>query len=255
VAEILIQRKRRRSMWPWLLGLLALALLPLPFMIAPDRRVAARERRAPGDSVIQRDTTTVPDTASSRLAQTAATAAAADTAATAAPGRERTTVTAGGSIAPPDTSQPMPPVRSATPAKGASSEESVERFIAAGDPKSDARAHRQYTAGGLRRLADELRSVGASEAGVRAIRVNADSLQMASARRSARPDYARAAFLAAVHELDVLRGRYRVAIDTGRLRSSAWAIRPERPLDTQRGMVQQFFETARDALHSLPRSQ
>jgi hypothetical protein len=147
----------------------------------------------------------------------------------------------------------MPASRSATPATDSSSEDSFERFIAAKNPKSNERAHRQYTAGALRRLADELRSVGASEAGVRAIRINADSLQMASARRSARPDYARAAFLAAVHELDVLRGRYSVAVDTGRLRSTAWAIRPDRPLDTQRGTVQQFFETARDALHSLSR--
>jgi hypothetical protein len=105
----------------------------------------------------------------------------------------------------------------------------------------------------LRRLADELATLGASTAGLRAIRVHADSLRTASARRGAQPDYARAAFLAALHELDMLRGRYRVPVDTGRLRATAWAIRPDRPLAAQRGTVQRFFETARDALHALAR--
>src|SRR3712207_5291060 len=44
VAEILIQRRRHRNVWPWLLGLLALALLPLPFMAA-DRGGRSEVRR------------------------------------------------------------------------------------------------------------------------------------------------------------------------------------------------------------------
>lgn len=245
MAEILIQRKRRRSIWPWLLGLLALALLPLPFMNDPDQLPAAPATTARRDSVIQRDTATLRDTAAARSVAATAPAAPRDA--------ERTTATAAGSIAPVDTTRPTSTVPPATAAKGASSEDSFERFIAAGDPKSDERAHRQFTAGGLRRLADELRSLGASPAGVTTIRLNADSLQMPRARRSARPDYARAAFLAAVRELDVLRERYKIPVDTGRLRSTAWAIRPDRPLVNQRGTVQQFFESARDALHSLSR--
>jgi hypothetical protein len=246
VAEILIQRKRRRSIWPWLLGLLALALLPLPFMNDPDQVPAASARTARRDSVTQRDTTTLRDTTAGP--PVAATAPAASQ------GPERTTATAAGSIATADTTRPTPAVPLTTTATGASSDGSFERFIAAGDPKSDERAHRQFTADGLRRLADELRSLGASPAGVKTIRVNADSLQMPRARRGARPDYARAAFLAAVHELDELRARDKAPVDTGRLRSTAWAIRPDRPLVTQRGTVQRFFEAARDALHSLSRS-
>jgi hypothetical protein len=58
-----------------------------------------------------------------------------------------------------------------------------------------------------------------------------------------------------VREFDVLRERHRVAVDTARLRSAAWAIRPSESLLEQRGRVQTFFERARDALQSLPRRQ
>jgi hypothetical protein len=77
---------------------------------------------------------------------------------------------------------------------------------------------------------------------------------MTNTRGSADPDQARAAFLAAVRELDLLRGRYRVAIDTGGLRAAAWAIRPDQRLLAQRTTIQTFFERARDALQALSRS-
>jgi hypothetical protein len=106
----------------------------------------------------------------------------------------------------------------------------------------------------LRRLADELRALGASEAGVAVIRVHADSLQMPNARSAARPDYARAAFLGAVRELDVLRQRRRARVNVAGLRSTAWAINPRRSLAAQRATVDRFFTSARDALNSLSRS-
>jgi hypothetical protein len=232
VAEILIQRKRRRRVWPWVLGLLVLALLPWPFLGNRDDAPAARGPIAGRDTLTRRDTTTRRDTAA------------------------RTTATAAGAIAPAATVAPTPPPKAETatvaPTSPAPAETSFERFIAARDPSPDERAHRRYTANGLRRLANELRTLGASEAGVRVIRVNADSV-MSTSRGSARPDYARAAFLAAVREIDLLGERYAVAVDTARLRAAAWAIKPDRRLVAQGGTVQTFFETARDALHSLSR--
>jgi hypothetical protein len=236
VAEILIQRKRRRRVWPWLLGLLVLALLPWPFLGNRDDGTAARARIARGDTVVGRDTVARRDTVAQRDTTT------------------RTTAIAAGTIAPAATTPPTtPPTKTdtvAAPASPAATGTSFERFIAAGSPNADERAHRRYTANGLRRLADELRALGASDAGVRAIRVNADSVA-STAQGSARPDYARAAFLAAVREIDLLGGRYAVAVDTGRLRAAAWAIEPDRRLLAQRGRVQTFFEAARDALHSV----
>lgn len=249
MAEILIQRKRRRRVWPWLLGLAALALLPLPFLGKRDEGPTPPVQIARRDTVLRRDTATLRDTAT----RTAAAASGADT----PQSGTRTTATAAGAIAPAATAPPTAPAPKAetvtvAPTNPSPTGTSFDRFIAARDPSPDERTHRRYTANGLRRLADELRTLGASEAGVRMIRVSADSL-MSTGRASARPDYARAAFLAAVREIDVLGGRYAARVDTGRLRAAAWAIRPDRRLLAQRGRVQTFFETARDALDSLSR--
>jgi hypothetical protein len=127
-------------------------------------------------------------------------------------------------------------------------------LIAAGPATASDRGQREYTAEALRSLADELRTLGASSAGVRAIVANADSLRMNGTRQTAHPDYARAGFLAAVREMDLLRGRYRAPLDTGALRAAAWAIRPDQRFVAQRGIVQTFFQRARDALHVLSRS-
>jgi hypothetical protein len=249
VAEILIQRKRRRSVWPWLLGLLAMALLLLPFLGGRNGATVARERVARRDTVARPDTTGPRDTAS-RTAVAASRGGAPESPA-------RTTAIAAGAIAP---APPALPTASSagvdtvarSPAIRPAAGTAFERFIAAGNRSVDERAHRRYTTNGLRRLADELRTLGASEAGVRTIRANADSV-MSTARASMRPDFARAAFLAAVREFDLLGGRYSIPVDTGRLRAAAWSITPNRRLLAQRGTVQTFFESARDALHSLSR--
>jgi hypothetical protein len=74
-SEIPVQPKRRRSVWPWLLGLLALVLLPLLFM---------RDRR--DDTAALSDTAAVVDTTGrfgGRTTGTAAGAIARDTGAAA----------------------------------------------------------------------------------------------------------------------------------------------------------------------------
>ena len=261
MAEILIQRRRQRSVWPWLLGLLALALLPLPFL-GDDRdgARAPRGRAATGPVPARADSTTLRDTTSPAAAVTGSSAAArGETGGAVGQSAGRTTATAAGALAPggsgpaagavtapvgPTTAAPTTPLPTGTP---------FERFVAARNPNPNDREQRDYTAGALHRLGDELRSLGASSNGVRAIRAYADSLLMPRASRNAHADYARAAFLAALRELDVLQARLSVPVDTARLRSTAWAIRTDQRLVAQRGTVQRFFEAARDALHSLSR--
>ncbi|MDQ3997620.1 MAG: hypothetical protein M3303_11480, partial [Gemmatimonadota bacterium] len=170
----------------------------------------------------------------------------------------RTTALAAGAVAPnrppaPGAAVATPPAVTAAPTAPAAGGTPFERFIAARDPNPNDSEQRQYTAAALRHLADELRALGASASGIRSIRAYADSLRMPRVRGSAHADYARAAFLAAVRELDLLRARRSAAVDTARLRSTAWAIRPDQRLAAQRGTVQRFFEAARDALHSLSR--
>jgi hypothetical protein len=262
VAEIVIQRRRQRSIWPWLLGLLALALLPLPFLGAGgDEPRAIGNRTTPRDTADRRDTSAATDTATARAGKLGGAAAAA--------GASRTTGTATGTVVPAAPSGATGTTRpaAAAPSGGASPPGAGPAVTAAsrgrptfGSLIAGRRArlgdaeHRQFTAQALRLLAEELRALGASRTGVRAIRVHADSLVMARARRGARPDYARAAFLAAVHEFDVLRRRYAASVDTSRLRDAAWAIRTDRPWLEQQRSVDAFFETANDALQSLSRA-
>jgi hypothetical protein len=130
---------------------------------------------------------------------------------------------------------------------------SFSRFTATTRAPTNERAHREYAADALQRLATELRALGATEKGVAAITAYADSLEMANARSAARPDYARAAFLGAVHQFDLLRARNRGRVNVARLRSAAWAIDPRRPLVAQRATVERFFAAARDALDALSR--
>jgi hypothetical protein len=223
VAEIRIQRKRRPKVWPWVVGALALVLLLLiPFRANEDDTAVA--------PVVSRVDTTPPSDTSSRV-----------------------TTTAAGAVAPAP-SAPRPAADTVVASDTASTESALDRFLASPDSSRGERAHREYTSTGLRGLADELETRGASAAGVATIRAHADSLRTSSARKARHADYTRTAFLAAVREIDELRGRSGgAAVDTARLRAAAWAIRPDRRLLAQRRRVQTFFESARDAMHALSR--
>jgi hypothetical protein len=244
---------------------LALALLPLPFLAADrDDEPVVRRASARRDTTAPRDTGRGPDTLSSGGATAAAAGGSGGGGASASGAGDRTTTTAAGAVAPvagggppAPTARPLGAPAPTAPSSGTAADPSAtpfERHIAVRDRNRDEREQRRYTAQGLWLLADELRALGASASGLRAIRANADSLVIAGARRNAHPDYARAAFLAAIRELDMLGARSRAPVDTGRLRSIAWAIRPNQALLAQRRTVQSFFESARDALHVLSRA-
>jgi hypothetical protein len=76
---------------------------------------------------------------------------------------------------------------------------------------------------------------------------------MPNSRSAAHPDYARAAFLGAIREIDLLRSRHRATINMQRLRNAAWAINPRRTLVAQRTTITRFLEAARSAVDSLTR--
>ena len=295
MAEILIQRKRRRRVWPWLLSLVVLALLPLPFLGDRGEQRTVERPRPRGDTTMRRDTAAATvaaaDSGAIQVPGAGVTAAASDGSAGAAargqpatgqpaPGEvaagarvtspspggaspgspsssvasstvglprersERTTAMSAGTIAPMDTA----------PASRATSDRaSFSRFTATTKAPTSERAHREYTADALDRLAAELRALGSNAAGVSVITAHADSLRMPNAGSAARPDYARAAFLGAVHQFDLLQSRNRGRVNVARMRSTAWAIDPRRSLIAQRATVERFFAAARDALDSLSR--
>jgi hypothetical protein len=173
---------------------------------------------------------------------------------------ERTTATSAGTIAPAETPRAASPATSAASTAPSSAgpgssprDASFSRYTATTKAPTNERAHREYTAEALDRLAAELRALGANAAGVSVITAHADSLRMPNARGAAHPDYARAAFLGAVHQFDLLRARNRGRVNIARLRSAAWAIDAHRPLVAQRATVERFFAAARDALDSLSR--
>ena len=269
MAEILIQRRRQRNVWPWLLGLLALALLPVPFLAAddddrrePGRTVAPRDTAPPADTTAMLDSAAVPGVVApgggasgSGGRSIAAAQAGAEPTGSARAGNERQTATAAGTVAPTAAGTVATAPGTAPPPRGgaapSATPQSFERFIVVTTPPSGDREYRDFTSTGLRLLADELRALGATSLGLRAIRAYADSLRITSGRAGAHPDYARAAFLAAIRELDLLRGRHRVAVDTGALRAAAWSIRTDERLVAQRARVHTFFAIAHDALRAV----
>ena len=202
MAEIPIQRKEGRSIWPWIIGLIILALLIWFFM---------RNRRSD-------DTTTT----------------RSDTTVTTSPG-----ALAGGS----DTAG-----QSAN-ANGAGATSEFASWVSAVDTNRDEAGQHQYTAGGIRRLADALAAVGATGAGLDNMRKQADALQNSSASSTKHADMARSAFLSAADEFDSLKGSHS-GIDVGKVRGAAEAVKPGAHLLAQKDKVQNFFETARDALQS-----
>jgi hypothetical protein len=246
VAEILIQRRRHRSIWPWLLGLLALALLPLPFVSdGRGEATSARTRTTRQDTVARSDTLRRRDTTTS--------GGGAVSTGGAARSAERASGTAAGAVVPAG-SRPAETVTDPAPTSAPSAGTRFEHFIASTTRSGRDSDHREFTVQALHLLADDLRELGASAAGVRAIRANADSLRTNRTRPNANPDHARAAFLAAIRELDLLRARYRVAVDTGSLRSAAWALRPNDSWSAQRAPIERFFEGAREAVQSVSRA-
>jgi hypothetical protein len=281
VAEILIRRRRRRGVWPLRLLLILVAALLLLYLNErterPSPRVAVRGDTTVRNVAAARDSIPVssaqdssapvgsravssapvssapglapvapapagPAASSSRPSEpargqpTPGLVVAGQSPDTTRAARERTTTTSGGTIAP-----------------APSGPSSFRRFIATARPARTERAYGAYAAEALERLAADLRALGASQAGVLPLRAYADSLQLPNTWDGAQADFARAAFLGAVHQFDLLRARAGARIDVSRLRAIAWQIDSRRPLVPQRTTLDRFFAAAQDALDSLAR--
>lgn len=270
MAEILIQRKRRRSRWPWVLGLVALVLLPLSLLNdREEQTVATATTRR--DTTVRRDTAARVDSAGPVTSSAAARDTAARVTSSSAGSVERPP---NGGVAPapaaplpatprPDSarispSTPTSPNRTASSAARSTAPAGARggafaRFIATTRPAAGERGLAEYTADALLRLTTDLRTLGVRDAGVWPIRAYADSLRLPNTWDGAQADFARAAFLGAVHQLDGLRARTRARVDVPRLREIAWQLDARRPLGPQRATVDRFFAAAREALDSLSR--
>lgn len=220
MAEIPIQRKEGRNIWPWLIGLLVLLLI-LWFLFGRNR--AAR-------------TAAVPDT-------TSAVAAAATSPATSA----TNTTSAGGTTA------------GAAAASGAGAAGAVATFatyVGTTDPNRDEAKQHGYTAQGIRHLADALVALGASGAGLDTMRSMADSLQNSSPKSTRHADMAREAFLAATSVMASLQTQHfpNMAKGVADARQAAQAVKPGTQLLDQKDRIQAFFERSRDALQAMTRT-
>ena len=135
-------------------------------------------------------------------------------------------------------------------------------YVSARDTAQETEGNHQYTAGGVRRLAaalDELAAAGAGGSAAAAvdIRAYADSMRRSVDRlqrsdaNDRHADDAKAAFSAAVSAMTVIdraRGRTR---DVAPMRAIYGELDSRRPLVPQLGVVQRFFEAARDGLQSM----
>lgn len=212
MAEIPIERREHRgALWAWLIGLIVLLLL---IWLAASRRHGAQT------AAVRSDTTT----AAGEIAP-----------ATPYPG------TAPGATA----SAAAPSVATAS---GAIAE--FSRFIGAAGPNLTDAEQREYTAGGIRRLADALSSEGATGPAIDNMRNKADALQKSGPASARHSDMARAAFLSAADAFDSLKQSH-PNLDASGVRNAANAVKPGTHFLREKGDVQRFFDTARDALQQL----
>lgn len=225
MAEIPIQRKKGGGIWPWLVGLLLLLIL-LWFFFWRNHDNATTAATA-ADSTMTVNSTTIPTPIPATIPATAPAVTAAGTTAAGA------SATAG-----------MNPSRTS----GAIGD--FTRFIAVVGPNMSEEKQHAYTAGGLRRLADALASLGASGAPIANIRKQAAALQNSSANSTNHADMARSGFASAADAFNSLASKY-PSTDVARVRSAADAMKIGPHLLDQKGNIQTFFETASTALHGM----
>ncbi|HKW46839.1 MAG TPA: hypothetical protein VJN70_05320 [Gemmatimonadaceae bacterium] len=210
MAEIPIERREHRGSL-WA-WLIGLVVLLLLIWLAATRRHVPQTAVAPGD-----------------------TTSAAGEIAPAYPGA---TPGATGSAATP----------SVATASGAIAE--FSRFIGAAGPNLTDAEQREYTAGGIRRLADALSSEGVTGPSIDNMHNKADALQSSGPASAKHSDMARAAFLSAADAFDSLKQSH-PNLNAAGVRNAADAVKPGTHFLREKGDVQRFFDTARDALEQL----
>ncbi|MGI8509078.1 MAG: hypothetical protein ACR2MQ_07110 [Gemmatimonadaceae bacterium] len=124
------------------------------------------------------------------------------------------------------------------------------RFVAVVDPNTDEGKQHAYAAGGLRRLADALASLGASGAPLDNIRKQADALQNSSPSSAKHADMARSGFASAADAFNSLKGKY-PSLDVVRVRTAADGMKTGPHLLEEKAKIQAFFETASTALQGM----
>lgn len=233
MAEIPIQRKTGAGIWPWLLGLLLLLILLWFFFWRNHGNPTTAATTADTSMTVSSTTPTPPTPAG----VTGATGAMSDTApgmAAGAAGASATGSATGG--------------MSPSGASGAVGD--FVRFVAVIDPNTDEGKQHAYAAGGLRRLADALASLGASGAPIDNIRKQANALQNSSPNSTDHAGMARSGFASAADAFNSLKGKY-PSLDVARVRTAADAMKTGPHLLEERAKIQAFFETASTALQGM----
>ena len=231
MAEIRVERKKR-SMLPLLLGLLALLALLWWFL-----------NRGDNTTIAGTDTTSVATGVVEPAPGVAATAGTGATTATANDTSAAGTLTAAGTTG-----------AAAGTATGTAALNDYATFVASSGVERTEEQQYEYTAGGIRRLAAAIESMnpaGAARAQVDLMRQKADSLQIGSTGADRRADMTRAAFPAAAEAMAGLPTANRSAAQLQSVRQAAAAISPQRQLLEQRDQVQAFFDAARTALQTM----
>ena len=217
MAEIRVERKRR-SLLPLLLGLLALVLLAWWFLSRNDGSDAA---------VAASDTATVATgipPAAPTTNETAAGTIAGGAAAGAAAGAT------GGAV------------------------EDFATFVGNDRVATNEDEQHAYTAGGLRRLATAIEGMnptGTARAQVDLMRQKADSLEITTRGDDRHADMTRAAFTAAAEAMRSLPSAGGASTQLQGVTRAAGAVRADRHMLDQKNQIQAFFDAARDALRAM----
>ncbi len=261
MAEIPIQRKTGAGIWPWLLGLLLLLIL-LWFFFWRNHGNATTAAATSADTTVMATSTTtlttVPGAAATGV--TGAAGAVADTAPGTMAGTGGASANAAGGTNTPGMNTPgtnTPGTNTPgtnTPGTNAPGMSAAvgdyTRFVAVVDPNMDEGKQHAYAAGGLRRLADALASLGASGAPIANMRSQAAALQNSSPNSTHHAGMARSGFASAADAFDSLKGKY-PSLDVARIRTAADAMNTGPHLLGQKANVQAFFEMARTALQGM----
>ena len=128
--------------------------------------------------------------------------------------------------------------------------DAFSKWISTGGLIRSALRENEYTAGGIRRLADALQSQGATGASIDNMRKEADALQNSRSKSARHGDMARSAFLSASDAFDSL-AQSHGQLDMSHVRDAADAVQPGTDLLGQRSKVQAFFQSARSALQQI----
>jgi len=170
-------------------------------------------------------------------------------------GRDRTPATTGAST--PDTAAPAAPSEAPRSSPALAAVAAFSTFTESHGASGDESSQHDYTAGGIRRLADALASIagsrGSSDPALASeldnMRSKADALESSADNSTMHADMARSAFSSATKVLTLMESRFPgLKSHVAQVAKAAAGLKPGPHLLEQQAAVQAFFDAARGAL-------